>query len=112
MLRVGKTSGELEGLLKALADPTRRAVFERLIAKEENVATLTAASRVSQSAVSQHIAVLERAGLLTNRQNGRSTLYRANPRALEPLTDWVDRQSRFWQTAIIRLDKTLRKIKE
>jgi len=112
MQSLRRTSAELEGLLKALADPTRRAVFERLIAREESVATLTAASRVSQSAVSQHIAVLAKAGLLKGRQIGRSTLYRANPRALEPLIDWVERQNRFWQAALRRLDETLKEIKE
>ena len=96
----------------ALADPTRRFVFERLVAGEENVATLTAVVDISQPAVSQHIAVLRKAGLLSQRRMGRSTLYRADPRALAPLIDWIARQDRFWRTALLRLDHTLKETKD
>jgi len=102
----------VDGLLKALADPTRRTVFERLVAREESVAMLTAASDVSQPAVSQHIAVLRKAGLLTERKMGRSTLYRVDTRALAPLVDWIARQDRFWRSAMRRLDDKLKEINE
>lgn len=100
----------LEHLFKALADPTRLSVFERLVAAEQNVAGLTALARVSQPAVSQHIAVLKTAGLLTERKMGRSTLYRANLHALAPLTDWISMQNRFWAAALGRLEDTLKEI--
>lgn len=103
---------QVDDLLRALADPTRRSVFERLVQREQNVATLTEISDVSQPAVSQHIAVLRKAGLLTERKSGRSTLYRANTKALAPLIDWVARQDRFWRSAMRRLDDTLKEIDE
>ena len=107
-----QTSHSVNGILKALADPTRRFVFERLASREESVAMLTAAVDVSQPAVSQHIAVLRNAGLLSERKLGRSTLYRAEPRALAPLIDWIARQDRFWRMALHRLDQTLKEIDE
>ncbi len=67
---------------------------------------------ISQPAVSQHIAVLRKAGLLSQRRMGRSTLYRADPRALAPLIDWIARQDRFWRTALLRLDHTLKETKD
>lgn len=101
---------DIDGVLRALADPTRRSVFERLVAAEECVASLTARSDVSQPAISQHIAVLKKAGLLTQRKAGRSTYYRADPRALTPLTHWIARQESFWRTAFARLDRTLKEM--
>ncbi len=67
---------------------------------------------VSQPAVSQHIAVLRKAGLLTERKMGRSTLYRVDTRALAPLVDWIARQDRFWRSAMRRLDDKLKEINE
>lgn len=110
MLSAHALSNPVDHLLKALADPTRRFVFEELVAGERSVAALTSLVDVSQPAVSQHIAVLKGAGLLSERKKGRSTLYRADLHALAPLTDWIARQDRFWRTALGRLDDTLKEI--
>ena len=77
-------------VLRALADPTRRAVFERLCQREMSVSELKAGFAVSQPAISQHLAVLRGAGLVCERREGRFAYYRAEPRGLAPLVDWVD----------------------
>lgn len=83
-------------LFRTLSDPTRRAVFERLMASELSVTDLTAGFSVSQPAISQHLAALKSAGLVSEERRGRYSYYRAEPAALAPLTDWVDRYRTFW----------------
>jgi DNA-binding transcriptional ArsR family regulator len=79
-----------EYLFKSLSDPTRRALFERLARDgEHTVHALTGQSGVSQPAVSKHLSVLKRAGLVTDRREGRETHYSAHPQALLPLRDWM-----------------------
>lgn len=97
----------IESVLRALADPTRRKLYERLVGSEASIARLTDQARISQPAVSQHIAVLRTAGLLHKRQQGRSTIYRADPKSLAPLVDWIARQDAFWRNALGRLDTLL-----
>ena len=97
-------------VLQALADPTRRAVFERLAAGEATVTQLRAGLIVSQPAVSQHLAALRRAGLVSDRRDGRFVYYRAEPAGLAPLVDWIDRYQTFWRTRIQRLSTLLQEI--
>jgi DNA-binding transcriptional ArsR family regulator len=78
-------------VFRALADPTRRAVFERLLAGEKNATELRDGLAISQPAVSQHIAVLRSAGLINEARAGRHTNYSVNPDGLEPLFDWLTR---------------------
>jgi DNA-binding transcriptional ArsR family regulator len=95
----------------ALADPTRRALFERLSRHgEQTVRMLTDNSSVSQPAVSKHLAVLKHAGLVRARHNGRQTHYRAQPRGLAPLVDWMSYYSRFWHERFDRLDDLLKRM--
>lgn len=85
-------------LFTTLADPTRRALFERLCRDgDQTVAALTAQAGVSQPAVSKHLAVLKRAGLVRDRPDGRQTHYSAELAALSPLVDWTRRMSGFWE---------------
>ncbi|CAM5763521.1 transcriptional regulator [Labrys miyagiensis] len=95
-------------LFRALADPTRRAVFERLAGREMSVSELKAGFDVSQPAISQHLAVLRQAGLVTERRQGRNAHYRAVPQALTPLADWVDRYRAFWPERLERLRTVLK----
>lgn len=97
-------------VFRALADPTRRAVLERLMAAEMNVSELTANFTVSQPAISQHLAVLREAGLVTERREGRRAFYRADATGLQPLIDWVDRYRRFWPARIDRLKSLLKEM--
>ena len=86
-------------LFKALADPTRRALFEQLCrAGEQTVGALTARAGISQPAVSKHLGVLKQAGLVRNRPDGRQTHYSAQLGALAPLIDWTSQMAGLWQS--------------
>src|SRR5882724_15743 len=101
------TSSEL---FSALADPTRRAIFERLARDgEQTVHALTDRAGVSQPAVSKHLAVLKNACLVRDRRDGRETHYSAQPQALAPMIDWIAHYERFWDDRLGRLQKQLSK---
>lgn len=96
-------------IFKALADPTRRAIFERLCREgEQTVGTLTAHAGVSQPAVSKHLGALRQAGLVRDRHQGRQTHYSAQPRALGPLVDWTGQMAGFWEGRLDKLEDLLR----
>src|SRR6202453_4012292 len=98
-------------LFKALADPTRRAIFEWLARDgEQTVHGLTARAGVTQPAVSKHLAVLKLARLVRHRREGRETHYSAQPRALVPLVDWMSYYSRFWHERFDRLEDILKRM--
>jgi DNA-binding transcriptional ArsR family regulator len=95
-------------LFAALADPTRRAIFERLVREgEQTVRALTDRARVSQPAVSKHLAVLKGAGLVRQRREGRQTHYAAQPKNLAPLVDWMSLYGAFWRDRVDRLENLL-----
>jgi DNA-binding transcriptional ArsR family regulator len=95
-------------LFRALSDPTRRAVFERLAGGELSVSELTAGFAVSQPAISQHLAALKAVGLVAERRQGRQAFYRADPGGLAPLADWVDRYRAFWPERLEQLKQVLK----
>jgi DNA-binding transcriptional ArsR family regulator len=95
-------------IFRTLADPTRRAVFERLAAREMSVSELKTGFSVSQPAISQHLAALRTAGLVSERREGRFSYYRAAPEGLAPLLDWIDRYRAFWPERIERLKTVLK----
>lgn len=95
-------------IFRALADPTRRAVFERLATAEMSVSELRSGLTVSQPAVSQHLAVLRSAGLVVERRAGRNAYYRADPQGLAPLLSWIERYRTFWPERIERLKTVLK----
>jgi DNA-binding transcriptional ArsR family regulator len=98
-------------LFRTLGDPTRRAIFERLCREGDlTVGTLTAQAGVSQPAVSKHLAVLKRAGLVRDRHEGRQTHYRAELKALAPLTDWTSQMTSFWQNRFDDLEDLLKRM--
>jgi DNA-binding transcriptional ArsR family regulator len=98
-------------LLKSLADPTRRALFERLCREGElTVAALTAGAGISQPAVSKHLGVLRQAGLVRDRPEGRNTHYRADVKALAPLLDWTKEMAGFWESRFDALEDLLRRM--
>ena len=98
-------------LFTALADPTRRAIFERLArGGEQTVWKLTAPSGVSQPAVSKHLAVLKGAGLVNDRREGRETHYSARPDGLAPLVDWMSHYGAFWRDSFDKLRDLLKEI--
>ena len=95
-------------IFRALADPTRRAVYERLTAGEMSVSELRAGMSVSQPAVSQHLAVLRSAGLVVERRAGRNAYYRADPQGLDPLLGWIERYRALWPERIEKLKTVLK----
>jgi DNA-binding transcriptional ArsR family regulator len=98
-------------LFRSLADPTRRAIFERLCREgEQTVGDLTAQSGVSQPAVSKHLGVLKQAGLVRDRHEGRQTHYRARLGALAHLIDWTSEMAGFWQSRFGQLEDLLRRM--
>lgn len=98
-------------LFRTLADPTRRALFERLCRDgEQTVAALTAQAGVSQPAVSKHLGQLKQAGLVRDRHEGRQTHYSAEPHALAPLLDWTSRMAGFWESRFDHLEDLLRRM--
>jgi DNA-binding transcriptional ArsR family regulator len=98
-------------LFRALADPTRRAIFERLCREGENsVGALTARAGISQPAVSKHLGILKRAGLVRDRHEGRQTHYSARPGALTPLIDWTSRMAGFWESRFDHLEDLLKRM--
>ena len=95
-------------VLRSLADPTRRSIFEQLMRDGElNVRALTERAGISQAAVSKHLGVLKQAGLVHDRPSGRTVHYRADPQGLAPLVDWIGLYSAFWRERFDRLEGLL-----
>jgi DNA-binding transcriptional ArsR family regulator len=100
-----------DNLFRALADPTRRAIFERLTRDgDQTVHALTEGAGVSQPMVSKHLSVLKRARLVRNRRKGRETHYHARPETLAPLADWIGHYGAFWQNKFDRLEDLLKRM--
>ena len=98
-------------LFRALADPTRRALFERMCREgEKTVGALTAQAGVSQPVVSRHLGILRQAGLVMDRRDGRNTHYRAQPGALVPLVGWTTQMTGFWQGRFDALEDLLHRM--
>jgi DNA-binding transcriptional ArsR family regulator len=88
----------INAVMRTLADPTRRAVFERIVDSDEiTVVELTRGSGVTQGAISQHLKSLKKAGLVAERPEGRNVYYRAQPEGLAPLVDWMSHYGVFWR---------------
>lgn len=85
-----------DAVFRALADPSRRAIYERLTRGEAAVKELTARFDISQPAVSQHLAALRKAGLVSERRQGRLAYYKVEPSGLRPLVDWITHYQAFW----------------
>ena len=98
-------------VMRALADPTRRGLFERIVAAEEiTVAELTQGSGVTQGAISQHLKSLKQAGLVAERPEGRKVFYRAEPEGLAPLFDWMNHYGIFWRDRFADLRTLLKEM--
>lgn len=98
-------------LFRTLADPTRRAIFERLCREgEKTVGALTARAGVSQPVVSKHLGVLKQAGLVRGRHQGRETHYSAQLKSLAPLVDWASEMTRFWENRLDSLEDLLKRM--
>ncbi len=105
------TAAHINPVFRALADPTRRGIFEELTLRgEQTVHALTRYAGVSQPAVSKHLTVLKRAKLVRHRREGRETHYRARPEALAPMVDWLVLYGAFWRERFDRLEALLERM--
>jgi DNA-binding transcriptional ArsR family regulator len=101
----------LDAVMRALADPTRRSVFERIVRSDQiSVADLTRGSGVTQGAISQHLKSLRQAGLVAERPQGRQVFYSARPEGLAPLFDWMEHYDLFWRDRLGGLRTLLKEI--
>src|SRR5229473_2039699 len=104
-------AASINAVMRTLADPTRRAVFERVVRSDEiSVVELTRGSGVTQGAISQHLKSLKEAGLVAERPEGRNVYYRAQPKGLAPLVDWISHYGVFWRERFVNLRKLLKEI--
>jgi len=103
-------SAATDRIFHALGDPSRRAIFESLTRGEAAVKDLTARFDISQPAVSQHLAALKDAGLVSGRKEGRCVYYRVDPRGMKPLIDWIAHYRAFWIEHVDRLEQLLEKM--
>ena len=100
-----------DDVFRALADPTRRAIYERLARDgEQTDHALTSRAGVSQPAVSKHLGVLKHAKLVQDRRDGRETHYSAQPQALAPLADWISIYGTFWRDRFDRMEDLLKRM--
>ncbi|HEX5139036.1 MAG TPA: metalloregulator ArsR/SmtB family transcription factor [Planctomycetota bacterium] len=99
-------------VFRALADPSRRAIFESLTRGEMAVKDLTTRFDISQPAISQHLAALKEAGLVNGRREGRCAYYRVEPRGMKPLIDWIAHYRAFWKEHVGRLERLLEEMDE
>jgi DNA-binding transcriptional ArsR family regulator len=104
-------SDALDAIFGALADPTRRAILARLASGEVTVIELAQPFAMSQPAVSKHLKVLERAGLIARGRDAQRRPCRLHPEALKTVADWVAHYEHFWTESFDRLDEFLRTLK-
>lgn len=97
-------------IFHALADPSRRAIFEALTRGEAAVKDLTERFDISQPAVSQHLSTLKDAGLVNGRRDGRHVYYRVEPRGIAPLINWITHYRAFWTERVDRLERLLERM--
>jgi DNA-binding transcriptional ArsR family regulator len=94
----------------ALSDPTRRAILARLARGEASVNDLAAPFDISLPAISKHLSVLERSGLIERRKESRFRPCRLKPKPLEEAKEWIDRYRKTWEESFDRLDDYLREL--
>jgi DNA-binding transcriptional ArsR family regulator len=103
----GVDDAQLDAMFMALADPTRRAILRQLTAGEATVTELARPFAMSQPAISKHLKVLERAGLVSRRRDAQRRPCRLEARRLKAATDWLDGYRRYWDESYQRLDDLL-----
>src|SRR5438128_8402914 len=103
---------QLDAVFGALADPTRRSILTRLTLGEATVAELAAPFRVSQPAISRHLKVLERAGLISRRRRRTARLSHLEAEPLRDATAWLARYREYWDESYDRLDELLAKLQD
>jgi DNA-binding transcriptional ArsR family regulator len=106
------TADQLSAVFGALADPTRRAILTRLTKGDATVAELAAPFKVSQPAISRHLKVLERAGLISRSRRATARLSHLEAEPLREATMWLARYQEYWDESYDRLDELLSKLRD
>jgi DNA-binding transcriptional ArsR family regulator len=101
------SSGNLDSVFSALADPTRRRIVERLARGPLTVGEIASGFSISQPAISRHVRVLEESGLLERHVLGRVHRCALSPDAMQAASGWIDKQRAFWNAVLDRLDDLL-----
>jgi DNA-binding transcriptional ArsR family regulator len=105
------SAADMTVVMRTLADPTRRAIYESIVGAGEIAAgALTRGADVSQPAVSPHLRALREADMVVERREGRNVHYRAQPRGLAPLVDWLGIYAAFWRERFANLETLLQEI--
>ena len=109
---VNYEAAQLDATFGALADPTRRAILARLATGDATVNELAAPFQMSQPAISKHLKVLERAGLVSAGQDGQRRPRRLEPEALDAANGWIERHREVWESNFRRLDVLLAELQK
>lgn len=112
MSSIQTSSDPLSATFSALADPTRRAILARLASGETSVTQLAAPFEMSMPAISKHLKVLERAGLIARGREAQRRPCRLEPAPLKQASDWIENYRRFWEESFDRLDAYLAELKK
>jgi DNA-binding transcriptional ArsR family regulator len=102
----------IDGIFRALSDPTRRSVLEKLSAKPSSVSELAAAYRMALPSFVEHLKVLEGSGLVRSKKVGRVRTYELAPEQLQVAEDWLGKQRSIWERRLDRLDAYLLSMKK
>src|SRR5271167_1070341 len=106
------SSEHLDATFSALADPTRRAILARLASGETSVSELAEPFAMSMPAISKHLKVLQRAGLIERSREAQWRPCRLAPAPLKDASEWLDRYRRFWEESFDRLEDYLRELQK
>jgi DNA-binding transcriptional ArsR family regulator len=107
----GATSRRLNLTFAALANPTRRAILARLTSGEVSVSELAEPFAMTQQAISRHLRVLERAGLISSASDAQRRPRKLDARPLAAATDWLEAYRKYWEASFVRLDNLLGELK-
>jgi DNA-binding transcriptional ArsR family regulator len=105
-------TARLDAVFAALADPTRRAIIERLSRGEARVTEVAEPFHMSLNAVSKHIRMLEASGVVERRREGRDHILSINTRSLDEVDGWIDRTRRYWKERLDDMERLLRELKK
>jgi DNA-binding transcriptional ArsR family regulator len=105
-------AARLDAVFSALADPTRRAIIERLSRSEARVTEVAEPFHMSLNAVSKHIRVLEASGVVERHRKGRDHILSINTRSLDEVDGWIERTRRYWEQRLDAMERVLRELKK
>ena len=100
---------DLDSIFSALSDPTRREIFSMLVGKSHSVNELAKPFNLTQQAISKHIGLLEKSGLILKNRVGRESICSANPKGLNAVVDWAEHYKKRWEHSLERLESYLEK---